>query len=163
MVEKGDKLVVQLHQRERHSLHVQRGEIRSDEGAVNADAMRLQTLANTACQNVEFHRLGAAERVDEERHAIAAHRCHLAQNAVQKQIRGIIRLDDLLPHHTGFTVNADPDLHLVRTDLVTRLTGIGQPYRLQGQTHRVGTVGRPPRNDSQASSEALRSAQPPRS
>src|SRR3712207_284814 len=131
-------LAVELEQRYGEARHLKRGHVVSDVGhPPYANALALQNVMDVGVGYVELHQGRAAHTVDDhgdlrvrEVHGITQ---DLAKELLDYPVRGLY----LLALDAGLAVDADPDLHLVLTDVEDRLAAFGRGAAGQRHPHRA--------------------------
>jgi hypothetical protein len=138
-----DHLVVELEQRDRGAGHLERRDVVADEGPGDLDAPAGEDLVDPAVDDVQLDERRPAHAVDEREHSVPLSEDTFVQD------RGHEHVDDLVGRCDGhapasrLAVDADPDLHLVATDLEGRCPGGWNDAARQLHAHGADVVLHP--------------------
>src|SRR5262245_16897941 len=132
------QLGVELEQRDRAARHLQRGDVRADQVAGDRDPAVVEEFSQIVVDDVELDQRCAAHAVDEGEDLVTLLERQVLDDRGSKPLDDLGRRLDLRPLPARLTVDADPDLHLVVTELERRLPGGGNDARCQGHAHAAG-------------------------
>ncbi len=89
-----------------------------------------------AVEEVELADRGAAEPVDHQRDLVTRLERQVGDDRVEQDVDDLVGRHELRPLAAGLPVDADPDLHLVVTDLEERRPADRRRARAEGDAHR---------------------------
>src|SRR5215208_5746478 len=131
-------LVVELEQRDGETSHLERGHVVPDVGhPPHLNALAIQHLSDVGVGNVELHEGRAAHAVDHDGDLGAAEIHGSAQDPAQELIHYLVSWLYLLAPDAWLAVDADPDLHLVFTDVEDGLAALWRDAARQSHPHRA--------------------------
>src|SRR3954452_7541269 len=103
-------LVVELEQRDRAALHLQRGDVVADQVALDGQPVLLRDLRHLGVDHVELEQRRAAHAVDEGQHPVAGREREVLEDRRHQSLRDLRGRTDLLAEAPGLAVDADADL-----------------------------------------------------
>src|SRR5918997_1125532 len=131
-------LVVELEQRYGEARHLKRGHVVSDVGhPPDLYALALQDVMEVGVGDVELHQGRAAHTVDDHGDLRVREVHGITQDLAKELLDYPVRRLYLLALDAGLAVDADPDLHLVRTDVEDGLAALGRSAAGQRHPHRA--------------------------
>ena len=131
-----DHLVVELEQRDRAALHLERRDVVADQVALDREAMLGGQLRDLVVHHVQLDQRRAAHPVDEREDAVAGGERQVLDDRRHQPLGDLRGGSDLLAEAARLAVDPDPDLDLVVGELEARRSRGGRDARRQRHAHR---------------------------